>query len=202
MHIQKYIVRKMKKKLKVTDDYLANYLGVSLSTLNDWQQQSSWEGKAQRLYLLNKLVNVLHNKGIKNPQDLKNTLDNSRFKSENMDEDCSYITYILAQANIDDLIYHLVYELKEEFLLKNLNISKENLNETITRTDDNYISKINILYYVIKYLIRKGCVDFNFSLFQKNFKTLKSLTILDYANNNKYIFSNDLDHIIKELQET
>lgn len=94
MHMQKNIIKKMKKRLNVSEEYLANYLGVTPNTLTDWSKNSFWEGKNKRLYRLNQVVNILRNLNIKKPTELKNVLDNNRIVLNSDLEDLSIISYI------------------------------------------------------------------------------------------------------------
>lgn len=99
MHIQKNIVKKMKKRLNINEEYLANYLGVTSNTLMDWMKVSHWEGKNKRLYRLNKAVHILRNLDFKTPEALKNALDNKRISinlKENS-ESISIIEYVLCE---------------------------------------------------------------------------------------------------------
>jgi len=198
------IIGQITKGLNITEEYLANYLGITLDTLKVYEKRRGWEGKEHRIYRLNQIMNILRNQGIKDKVELKNILDNSRFQDKRMDESCSYITYILANEDINLLVMFLVSQLKINYIIKTLSIKEDQLCEVLnTSPNELYegVSYIWIFYSILKYTVKK--VDFKVGIpfFVKKYKTLDDLTLFDFINKKQYVFPDKLDKIINEFKQ-
>lgn len=91
------------EKLELTEDYLANYLGVTPVTLNNWKRLNYDETseKSIRLKRLFQTVRLITLETEYAASEIKNILDNNRvvFDSTNLDEgSISLIGYINSQV--------------------------------------------------------------------------------------------------------
>ena len=69
------IINQITKALNISEEYLANYIGITINSLNEYKKNNkSWEPKERRLYQLNQIINILRNRKIKDAVVLKNIL--------------------------------------------------------------------------------------------------------------------------------
>lgn len=202
--MKKRIIKQITKALNITEEYLANYVGITHETLQKSSLQKGWEGKEKRIYRLNKVINILRNRGMKNPLEVKNLLDNERFSNDNAYDDCSYITYIVSQENIDALVNLLVTEIKIDFIKKSLGLSEPVLLDSVHSETDNLkenSTKISVFYYILKYVTKKDISKVNLDFMSKKLKSLENQSLMDFVNNKQYVFADKLDKVITEYNQ-
>lgn len=196
------IITQIIKKLNITEEYLAGYLGITFSFLETIKQAKGWskDGKDLRIYRLNKVINILRNKGLKNPEDFKNILDNERFKFTDgeEDEDFSYINIINCQlVDMSELVNHLVFEIKTEYIMKKSQISRSMLAGILDTTESklkNKLVQLDKLYMFIKKVI-KIKKEFHLSILQEPFNELGGNTPLLYILEDSGFYSKLLPNI-------
>lgn len=183
--------------------HLARFLGLTFDFLQNSKKQKGWVKKEKRIYRLNQIICILKNKGIKSPNDIKNTLENERFKFSGMDEDSSYINIINSLVPMDEFINYLILELKLDFICSKLQITKSLLGGLIgcpVSGLQKHRLKVDIFYSFIKKVFIKN-KEVHLSILLEPFKCLENNTPMFFILEEKWLWLEKTVDIIYEFYQ-